>query len=335
MISTTSKKKILLLTPPFVQLNTPYPATAYLKGFLNTLNYESFQADLGIEVILAVFSKKGLTQLFEKTENAPLSISENSQRILALKDNYIATIDPTIRFLQHKNPTLALAIADRNYLPEAARFAQLDDLDWAFGLMGTHDKARHYATLYLEDLGDLIAELIDDNFGFSRYAERLGRTATHFEPIDKALRAPNSYISDILVELLEHKIQIAQPDIVCLTVPFPGNVFGAFKIGQYIKTQYPDIKIIMGGGYCNTELRTLSDERVFDYIDFVCLDDGELPLKLLLEHLEGQRDHTQLKRVFTKYGGVTTYFNTAIEKDIPQRETGTPDYSDLQIICQL
>lgn len=331
MISTTSKKKILLLTPPFVQLNTPYPATAYLKGFLNTLNYESFQADLGIEVILAVFSKKGLTQLFEKTENAPLSISENSQRILALKDNYIATIDPTIRFLQHKNPTLALAIADRNYLPEAARFAQLDDLDWAFGLMGTHDKARHYATLYLEDLGDLIAELIDDNFGFSRYAERLGRTATHFEPIDKALRAPNSYISDILVELLEHKIQIAQPDIVCLTVPFPGNVFGAFKIGQYIKTQYPDIKIIMGGGYCNTELRTLSDERVFDYIDFVCLDDGELPLKLLLEHLEGQRDHTQLKRVFTKYGGVTTYFNTAIEKDIPQRETGTPDYSDLQL----
>jgi hypothetical protein len=331
MISTTSKKKILLLTPPFVQLNTPYPATAYLKGFLNTLNYESFQADLGIEVILAVFSKKGLTKLFEKIENGPLSISENSQRILTLKDDYIATIDPTIRFLQHKNPTLALAIADRHYLPEAARFAQLDDLDWAFGLMGTHDKARHYATLYLEDLGDLIAELIDDNFGFSRYAERLGRTATHFEPIDKALSAPNSYISDILVELLEKKIQHAQPDVVCLTVPFPGNVFGAFKIGQHIKAQYPDIQIIMGGGYCNTELRTLSDERVFDYIDFICLDDGELPLKLLLEHLEGQRDHTQLKRVFTKYGGVTTYFNNAIEKDIPQRETGTPDYSDLQL----
>ena len=314
-----------------MQLNTPYPATAYLKGFLNTLGYPSYQADLGIEVILAIFSRKGLIKLFENVKNTPLSISENSQRILALQGDYIATIEPTIRFLQHKNPTLALAIADRSYLPEASRFAQLDDLDWAFGTLGTHDKARHYATLYLEDLGDLITEMIDENFGFNRYAERLGRTATHFEPIDTALRAPNSYVSDILVELLEKHIQHAKPDVVCLTVPFPGNVFGAFKIGQYIKAHYHDIQIVMGGGYCNTELRSLSDERVFDYIDFICLDDGELPLKLLLEHLEGRKDRMQLKRVFTKYGGVTAYFNNALEKDIPQRETGTPDYSDLQL----
>ena len=325
------KKKILLLTPPFMQLNTPYPATAYLKGFLNTLGYESYQADLGIEVILAIFSKKGLLGLFENVEKYPLSISSNSERIIALKAEYIATIDPTIRFLQHKNPTLALAIADRSYLPEASRFAQLDELDWAFGTMGTHDKARHYATLYLEDLGDLITELVDENFGFSRYAERLGRTATHFDPIEKALKAPDSYVAKILLQLLENKIQTAKPDVVCLTVPFPGNVFAAFKIGQYIKAKHVGIQVVMGGGYCNTELRTVSDERVFDYIDFIALDDGELPLKLLLEHIEGQRKHTELKRIFTKFGGVTSYFNNALEKDIPQRETGTPDYSDLKL----
>jgi hypothetical protein len=45
-------------------LNTPYPATAYLKGFLNTRQIASFQADLGIEVILALFSREGLTRLF-------------------------------------------------------------------------------------------------------------------------------------------------------------------------------------------------------------------------------------------------------------------------------
>ena len=27
---------VLLITPPFTQLNTPYPATACLKGYLNT-----------------------------------------------------------------------------------------------------------------------------------------------------------------------------------------------------------------------------------------------------------------------------------------------------------
>jgi hypothetical protein len=41
----------------FRQLNTPYPATAYIKGYLNTLGIEPCQADLGIEVILRLFSK--------------------------------------------------------------------------------------------------------------------------------------------------------------------------------------------------------------------------------------------------------------------------------------
>ena len=41
----------------------------------------------------------------------------------------------------------------------------------------------------------------------------------------------------------------------------------------------------LGGGYVNTELRELSDPRVFDYVDFVTLDDGEAPLLALLDHL--------------------------------------------------
>jgi hypothetical protein len=49
-------------------------------------------------------------------------------------------------------------------LPEASRFAQLEELDWAFGTMGTQDKAKHLATLYLEDISDFIVECVDDNF---------------------------------------------------------------------------------------------------------------------------------------------------------------------------
>ncbi len=324
-------KNLLLLTPPFVQLNTPYPATAYLKGFLNTLGYAAHQADLGIEVVLHIFSKKGLRDVFDRVAAHENELTENCRRIWELREEYIATIEPTIRFLQHQNPTLALAIAERAYLPEAGRFAQLDDLEWAFGPLGTHDKARHLATLYLEDLGDIITEVVDDHFGFSRYAERLGRTATHFAPIEESLAAPNSLVATILLERLEHHLQQALPDVVCVSIPFPGNVFGAFKIGQYIKAQYPHVQIVIGGGYCNTELRTLSDPRVFDYVDYICLDDGELPLQLLLQHLEGQRSAHLLKRVFMRMGGMVTYCNNAPEKDVPQRETGTPDYEGLPL----
>ena len=181
------KTKLFLITPPFTQLNTPYPATAYIKGFLNTKGIAAFQADLGIEVILKLFSKEGLQSLFEvarlKFQDTSSSISDNSKRIYALQDEYIKTIDPVIAFLQGKNPTLALQICQEDYLPEASRFAQLEELDWAFGTMGTQDKGKHLATLYLEDISDFIVECVDANFGFSRYAERLGRSANSFDEL--------------------------------------------------------------------------------------------------------------------------------------------------------
>ena len=149
---------VFLITPPFTQLNTPYPATAYLKGFLNTKGITSFQADLGIEVTLALFSKQGLINLFSRINT---TLSENAARIVALQDDYIHTIDDVILFLQGKNPTLAHRICKRDFLPEASRFAQLDDLDHAFGSMGTQDTAKHMATMYLEYLSYLIMVGID------------------------------------------------------------------------------------------------------------------------------------------------------------------------------
>lgn len=325
----TLKTKTLLITPPFTQLNTPYPATAYLKGFLNTLNRPSFQADLGIEVILALFSSKGLRKVFEELESSDIELSDNSYRVYSLRDDYLATIDPVIRFLKNGNPTLAHSICDRTFLPEAGRFQMLEDLDWAFGTMGIHDKARHLATLYLEDLGDLIQEAIDPFFGFSRYAERLGRSATSFDDMETALEAPDTILSTILKERLKKIVDQYQPEIVCISVPFPGNLYGGFKCAQYLKAFHPDVKIVMGGGFANTELRSLDEPRVFNYIDFVCLDDGEAPLQSLLEYLDGERELSHLKRVFALIDGKVTYVNGAKEKDVPQRDTGTPDYSDL------
>ncbi|WP_019987231.1 B12-binding domain-containing radical SAM protein [Rudanella lutea] len=327
---------VLLLTPPFTQLNTPYPATAYLKGFLNAqakagMPVVAHQADLGIEVILKLFSAQGLAAMFAELDAAEVALSDNSYRICRLQRAYVSTIGPVIRFLQNKNPTLAHSICDRTYLPEASRFAQLDELDWAFGSMGLHDKARHLATLYLEDLGDLIQEAVDPHFGFSRYAERLGRSATHFDPLHAALQAPPTRITTLLLEQLEAHVQRTRPDVVCLTVPFPGNLFGALTCGQYLKTHHPHMKVVLGGGYANTELRSVQEPRLFDCVDFVSLDDGEAPLLTLLDHIAGNRPLTQVKRVFARVDGVVKYHNGAPEKDVPQRETGTPDYRDLPL----
>ena len=321
--------KLFLFTPPFTQLNTPYPATAYIKGFLNTKNIPSVQADLGIEVILKMFSKQGLINLFAKAEQFQ-NPGKNSQRIIALKDYYTSTIDAVILFLQGKNPTLALSICQEDFLPEASRFAQLEELDWAFGSMGTQDKAKHLATLYLEDLSDLIVECVDNNFGFSRYAERLGRSASTFNELYQSLQTKPTYIDNILLEILNEKITQVQPTLVLISVPFPGNLYAAFRSAQFLKNNFPNIKISMGGGFPNTELRSLSDARVFQFIDFITLDDGEVPVEEVIHNLENPTYNT-FKRTLLLEEGKVVYKNNSAKSDYKQSEVGTPDYSDLKL----
>ena len=326
---------IFLFTPPFTQLNTPYPATAYLKGFFNTKGVHAVQADLGIEVTLDLFSKQGLEKLFKAVEEKQSKsqheyiLSENSARIIALKDAYIKTIDDVILFLQGKSNTLAHLICARNFLPEASRFEQIDDLKWAFGSMGKIDMAKHIATMYLEDLSDLIKENIDEHFGFSRYAESLGRSANNFDELYFALQQPFTYLDEILIKILDERMKMVQPKLVCISVPFPGNLYTSLRCGQWIKQNYPGVKVAMGGGFANTELRSLSDPRVFEFYDFVTLDDGEAPLEVLIEYLDGKKQQHELKRCFTLVNGEVKYINNTNCSDYKQGQVGTPDYDGL------
>ena len=241
-------KDLLLITPPFTQLNTPYPATAYIKGFLNTKDISSYQSDLGIEVILSLFNKNTFQQLFAMAYEADAIVTENTQRIYALRYEYLKTLDAVILFLQGKNDTLARQLCTDSFLPKASRFQQLDDLEWAFGNMGMQDKAKHLATLYLEDLSDFIVECIDPNFGFSRYAERLGRSANSFDELYDHLNKKPTFIDELTLNILKKQLEEHTPKLVCFSVPFPGNLYSAFRCAQFIKANYPDVKIAMGGG---------------------------------------------------------------------------------------
>ena len=300
--------------------------------------------DLGIEVILELFSKEGLTNIFCHTERSR-STSSNSQRINSLQNNYIKTIDSVIAFLQGKNPSLARQICSGNFLPEASRFLSYNEnteaSEWAFGTMGMQDKAKHLATLYLEDLSDFIVDCVDENFGFSRYAEKLGRSANTFHELYSHLQKKPTYIDNITLKILKDRIETVNPKLICFSVPFPGNLYSAFRCAQFIKNHFPSIKIAMGGGFPNTELRELKDERVFEFFDFITLDDGELPIELLYNivcHNESAKINDIVipnaveglfKRTFLLENNKVIYVNNCTKPDYKQSEVGTPDYSDL------
>lgn len=322
---------ILLITPPLTQLNTPYPATAYIKGFLGGRGYTVTQADLGLELVLKLFSKEGLTRVFAEIEASAFDLSDNARRMLRLKQSYLSTIGPVIRFLQNKDNTLAPRICHSRFLPEASRFDNVADLESAFGTMGLSDQARHLATLYLEDLGDLIKETVGPQFGFSRYAEKLAMSATTFDALHEALQAEPNLLDQMLLELVDALMAQVQPDVVGFSVPFPGNLYGALRLAGRIKQISPATKTLMGGGYPNTELRTIQEPRFFNYIDYLTLDDGEGPWLRLLEYVQGNLPQAELQRTFLRNeAGAVEYINYP-HPDIPHAEVGTPDYSDLPL----
>jgi radical SAM superfamily enzyme YgiQ (UPF0313 family) len=285
----TASPRLLLLTPPLTQLNTPYPATAYIKGFLRGRGFDVRQADLSIGLVLRLFSKEGLTRMFDEIEAGSFDLGDNAKRMLRLRRRYEATIGPAIRFLQNKDLTLAPRICHGRFLPEASRFDNVADLETAFGTMGLTDQARHLATLYLEDLADLVKETVGPQFGLSRYAESLAMSATHFDPLHDALQATPNLVDTMLLELLDELLADDKPDIVGFTVPFPGNLYAALRLAQRIKQISPGTVTVMGGGYPNTELRGLKEPRFFDYIDYLTLDDGEGPWLQLFDYLQRKK----------------------------------------------
>ena len=245
--------RILLITPPLTQLNTPYPATAYLKGYYATQGHTVRQVDLGIEVVDRVLSREFL---------AGIGLVEQAR-----------LIEPVKRFLRGQDDTLGPRIANRSLLPEGNRFEQLDEdnMEWSFGVSGTTDKAQHLATLFIEDFADHIREHVDPHFDLVRYAEYLSNDAPTFDPLYAELQQEPSAIDRLMLGLLEECVSGFAPDRVCLTVPFPGCLYGALRCGQWLKA-HTTATVEIGGGFPNTEWRQLRDQRIYEFCDEVVID---------------------------------------------------------------
>ena len=323
--------RVLLLIPPLTQLNTPYPSTAYLTGFLRSRGIEASQADLGIDMVLRLFCRSGIQALFAQIREREHELPGEARQMLAVEAAYLNAIDPVIEFLQGRNPSLALLLARPGFLPQGPRFASQNGTAASSRALSEQDRAKRFSTLYLEDLADLVQATVSPHFALSRYAEHIARAASSFETITDAIAVPPTLTDQFMLESLREYLERCNPSLVCLTVPFPGNLYGAFRIAHSIKSQRPDIAIALGGGYANTELRRLSDSRVFDYVDYITLDDGERPLLSLIQHLAGTRPRTRLCRTFYRDKDRVVFANDTSEREFSMDEVGCPTYSGLTL----
>ena len=331
--------RVLSVIPPMTQLNTPYPSTAYITGFLREQGVHAKQVDLALGLALRLLTPEGLREVrLQALAQAEDKRSASVNVFLDHFSQYETSIGPTVSFLQGLDATLCHRISSRGFLPEGPRFASLDVFDddsgdplaWAFGALGQQDRARHLATLYLNDIADVVRDAVDERFEFVRYGEALASSQASFDALAQALAAPPTLLDEMLRQLTLNAIELHQPTLVLLSVPFPGAMYAALRIAQTIKAHHPHVTIGLGGGYANTELRSLREPRLFDFVDVVTLDAGERPLLALIQHLQGQRSQQRLVRSFVRSDGEVKYINWA-EPDIAFEDVGTPTWDGLPL----
>lgn len=325
--------KIVLITPPLVQLNCPYPATTQLKAYLEQVtDHCVVQRDMSIELTEKIFTRDFLKPLFEEAYQRE-KLTTKAKAVAMNKERYLETVEAVMRFLRGEDDTLAARIATGDFLPQGERFRKVDDdeMEWAFGTTGVGDKAKHYASLYLTDLADFVGDMVSNRFSLIRYGEQLALSAPTFDYIDRALHneEPNQ-IDALTIELLEKYISEHKPDVIGFTVPFPGTLYSTLKCGQHIKKNHPSIRIVIGGGYVNTELRSLSDARIFDFIDYILFDDGELPFVTLLSHIEGKLPMEEVVRCKYAVDGVVKS-SLKWDDNVPFETLPAPSYEGLPL----
>ena len=301
---------ILVVLPPLTQLNTPYPSITHLTGYLRSRGIEAEQMDLGIELINRLFTRVELGRVFDvvekRVESRELKLNKTLRIIVSNRGFYERNIEAVMKFLSGRDLQLANRFSDLRFWEDMYRLPDEEELEWAFGTSGKIDRAKYLCSLFLKNLVDVV-QLLDEHFQLIRYAEKLCTYLTTFEPLDRELQNLNaqlitstaysstaegefnSFAQDrnlievLMLELLEKKMQEVKPDWVGVSVPFPGNLLAGLKCAKYIKANYPDVKIVMGGGYVNTELRQMTDTGIFKYVDYITFDDGELPVRRLIE----------------------------------------------------
>ncbi len=313
-------KPVLLITPPMVQFNTAYPAAPMLAAFLRRHGYQVAQEDLSLALALRLFSPRGVKEVERAMRRrfahrrGPPSV----RHFLTHAREIQAAVAGVVAFLQERAPEQKARLAQPGGLPEGPRFASMR------GLFASEDEAalaRHRASLFLDEIADAVHDGLDDRFKLARYAEGLA-TMADFDSLCRALSARRSLIDRWIDQQAEATWRRHRPRVVGITVPFPGALYGAFRIARGMKALDPRIATVLGGGYVNTELRSLSDPRLFDDFDYVTYDDGEVPLLRILED-------SHLVRTRARRRGRVVWLDDVTAPVLRHRDRPAPDFAPL------
>ena len=294
--------KVLVITPPVIQLNSPYPSGAYLCSFFKNQNDECTWKDLNISLFYKIFSASGIETLFSLTEKKALEMADfaesqndkntafNLRRYICTKQNWIEWIDFIVEILCGK---MREKEHEFLYSPFAPRGSRMENFLASLNREPTVDDVRFLCSYALADLADYITAVFDKDFSLVRYAESLCVDERDFLQIQKQLESPvlKVFYEQVLQENLVFE-QNEIPELICISVPFAGTFLPALYTADFIKKKYQDkIFVAIGGGFVNTQLRETTETGFSKFIDAFSFDRGYGSYLELKKHFESIKNH--------------------------------------------
>ena len=303
---------VVIINPPLVQLNSPYPSGAYLSAFFKKMNGSVLWKDLSIELFYSIFSKDGLTKLFSLSEETALKMADkaenngdeitafNLRRYISNKAAWINWIDFITTVLQDGNKNYSTREKEHQFLysPFAPRGNRMDNYLANLSKEPDVDDLRFLCSYALADLSDYITAVFDKEFSLIRYAEAL--TVDESSLIDILTKIDSPVMKEFYAPVLDKVFSNSKGDennafelmennpektLVCISIPFAGTFVPALYTARYLKQQFGNkVFVVIGGGFVNTELREASEEQLADFIDAISYDRGYGSYKALLEN---------------------------------------------------
>ncbi len=354
---------VVIITPPVVQLNTPYPSGAYLQNFFKRPELSSYVstvqwADLSIDLFHAIFSAAGLAAIFSQTTDKALQMADaaeqsgddgtayNLRRYVSCAPLWIHWID-TIKAMLGCTGSTAKTISGREFVHEFVRSAhaprgqRMDQFLQGLDRDVCADDAQMLCTFALADLADYITAVYDENFALIRYAEHLAASNAPFSILEKASNGPVlKHFYEPLIEQYLVSIQSTlsyEKTLFCVSIPFAGTFTAGLATCRVIRKLFKDSAVIsIGGGYINTALRTVHEPALFNYTDYLSYDRGYAFYKDLLtnraDHFPVGLSTSAEDRVGGALSASGGYFEPSVESQQFEElctRTITPDYSGI------
>ena len=285
--------KTIIITPPVVQFNTPYPSGAYLKAYFTHADGGGLPVedvcwcDLNIRLFYEVFSRAGLQKLFDLSQANALKLADkaeaegdentafNLRRYINQKDNWIEWIDFIASVLcggeaREKSHQFL-------YSPFAPRGARMENYLSGLDHEPTVDDVRFLCTFALADISDYITAAFDPQFSLVRYAEALAVDTRTFSDFEKQIDSPvmEHFYKPVLERMTSEQKRRDEKTLVCISIPFAGTFLPALYTARFFKQTFGDsVFVCIGGGFVNTELREARDPALAKYVDAISYDRG-------------------------------------------------------------